>query len=148
MQKTIRCQWKKSKMTQTYEIYTMFLDWKSQYCENDYITQGNQQIQCMHMLSPFSHVWLFMTPWLYDLTRLFCLWNSPGKNTGVGCHFLLQGIFLTQGWNLHLLCLLHWQAGSLPLAPPGKPVTKFPMAFSTKLEQKVLKCVLNTKDPE
>ena len=29
--------------------------------------------------------------------------NSPGKNTGVGCHALLQGIFLTQGSNLHLL---------------------------------------------
>ena len=30
-------------------------------------------------------------------TRLLCPWDSPGKNTGVGCHFLLQGIFLTQG---------------------------------------------------
>ena len=39
--------------------------------------------------------------------RLFCSWNSPGKNTGVGCHFLLQGIFPTQGLNPHLLCLLH-----------------------------------------
>ena len=38
---------------------------------------------------------------------------------GVGCHALLQGIFLTQGLNLCLLCLLHWQAGSIPLAPPG-----------------------------
>ena len=42
------------------------------------------------------------------------------KNTGMGCHFLLQGIFPTQGSNPGLLCLLHWQAGSLPLAPPGK----------------------------
>ena len=40
----------------------------------------------------------------------------PGKNTGVGCHFLLQGIFLTQRSNLHLLHLLHWQVDSLPLA--------------------------------
>ena len=46
--------------------------------------------------------------------------DSPGKNTGVGCHFLLQGIFPTQGSNPHLLGLLHWQEGSLPLAPPGK----------------------------
>ena len=38
-------------------------------------------------------------------TRLPCPWDSPGKNTGVGCHFLLQGIFLTQGLNLHWL----WQ---------------------------------------
>ena len=36
-------------------------------------------------------------------TRLPCPWDSPGKNTGVGCHSLLQGIFLTQGLNLGLL---------------------------------------------
>ena len=42
--------------------------------------------------------------------------DSPGKNT---CHFLLQGIFLTQGSNWHLLCLLHWQMGSLPLSHLG-----------------------------
>ena len=54
--------------------------------------------------------------------RLLCQWDSLGKNTGVGCHVLLQGIFLTQGSNLGLLCLLHWQAVSLPLALPGKPV--------------------------
>ena len=48
------------------------------------------------------------------LTRLLCPWNSPGKNTGVDNHFLLQGIFPTQGWNpglLHcrqiLYCLNH-----------------------------------------
>ena len=35
--------------------------------------------------------------------RLLCLWDSPGKNTAVGCHFHLQGIFPTQGSNLHLL---------------------------------------------
>ena len=39
----------------------------------------------------------------------------PSKNTGVGCHFILQGIFLTHGLNLHLLLLLHWQVDSLPL---------------------------------
>ena len=43
------------------------------------------------------------------------------KNTAVGCHFLLQGIFPIQGQNPHLLCLLHWQVSSLPLALPGKP---------------------------
>ena len=49
--------------------------------------------------------------------------DSPGKNTEVGCHLLLQGIFPTQGSNPRLLCLLHWQEGSLPLVPPGKPQT-------------------------
>ena len=43
-----------------------------------------------------------------------CPWSFPGKNIGVGCHFLLQGTFLTQGLNSHLLHVLHWQAGSLP----------------------------------
>ena len=35
--------------------------------------------------------------------RLLCPWGSPGKSTAVGCHFLLQGIFLTQVSNPHLL---------------------------------------------
>ena len=43
-------------------------------------------------------------------------------NTGVGCHDFLQGIFPTHGSNLYLLCLLHWQAGSVPVAPPGKSI--------------------------
>ena len=55
-------------------------------------------------------------------TRLLCPWYSPVKNTGVGCHSLLQEIFPTQGLNPYLLCLLYWQAGSLLPAPPGKPV--------------------------
>ena len=46
------------------------------------------------------------------------------SSTGVGCCFLLQGIFLTQGSNLCLLHLLHQQADSLPLVPPGKPWCK------------------------
>ena len=73
----------------------------------------------VYVLSHFSHVQLFATPWTVA-ARLLCPWDSPGKNTGVGCHALLQGIFPTLGWKLCLLCRLHWQAGSLPLAPPGK----------------------------
>ena len=65
----------------------------------------------------FKHV----QPYGLQATRLLCPWDSPGKNTAVGCHALLQGIFLTHGLNAHLLSLLHWQADSLPLAPPGKP---------------------------
>ena len=47
--------------------------------------------------------------------------ESHFKNIGVGCHALFQGIFLTQGSNPHLLSLLHWQAGSLPLRHQGSP---------------------------
>ena len=67
----------------------------------------------------FSHVQLFVTPWTVA-HQTPCPWDFPGKNTGVSCHFLLQGIFPTQGSNPRLLHLLHWQADSLPLAPPGK----------------------------
>ena len=61
--------------------------------------------------------------WPYGLgpPRLLCPWDSTGKNTGVDCHALLLGIFPTQGSNPHLLNLPYLQAGSLPLAPPGKP---------------------------
>ena len=45
----------------------------------------------------------------------------PSKNTLVGCHFILQGIFLTQEWNLSLLRLLPWWEGCLPLSHPGSP---------------------------
>ena len=48
--------------------------------------------------------------------------DSPDKNTGVGCHALLQEVFPTQGSNPYLLCLLHWQVSSLSLAPPWKPL--------------------------
>ena len=79
---------------------------------------SSTKIMCVP--SHFSRVLFFVTP--CTIARQIPLsWDSPGKNTGVGCHALLQGIFLTQGSNSHLLHLLHWQAGSLPLAPPGKP---------------------------
>ena len=89
---------------------------------------------CVHSKS------LQLCPTLYD--PMNCSppgsihWNSLGKNTGVGCHALLQGLFPTQRSNPHLLCLLHWQTGSLapdlgtptlqadslPSETPGKPI--------------------------
>ena len=56
---------------------------------------------------------------LYPL-RLLCSWDSPRKDTGVGYHALLQGIFPTQGLNPSLLSL-HWQTGSFSLGLLGKP---------------------------
>ena len=47
---------------------------------------------------------------LWPYARLLCPWDSPGKNTGVGCHFLLQGIFPTQGSNP---CLPQYAGDSL-----------------------------------
>ena len=64
------------------------------------------------LLSHFSHVQLCANPWT---ARLLCPWDSPDENTGVGCHFLLQGIFLTQGSNSGLLHCRFFTS-----EPPGK----------------------------
>ena len=81
------------------------------------------------VVESLGHVWLFETPWTATHQAPLSMgfsqqeyWSglpflSP-KNTGVDCYALFQGIFPTQGSNLHLLCLPHWQVGSLPLAPP------------------------------
>ena len=66
-----------------------------------------------------SRVRLFVTLWTVA-ARLLCPWDSPGKTTEMDYHSVLQGIFPTQGSNLCLLGLMHWQADSLPSEPPGK----------------------------
>ena len=84
-----------------------------------------------------SCVWLFATP--RTVVHQVPLSKDPGKNTGVGSHFLLPGIFPTQGLNPHLLCLLHWQADSLPLCHMGSPnnwisiCKKFKKAFQAQV---------------
>ena len=61
--------------------------------------------------------------------RLRCSWDFPGKNTGMGCHFLLQGIFPTQGLNPMSPQL---QADSLLYEPPGKPQLKKPPSVTLR----------------
>ena len=73
----------------------------------------------MCVLSCFSRVQCFRTLWLVACQAP--LWDSPDKNTGVDCHVLHQGIFLSQRLNLPLLCLLHWLASSLPLSHQEAP---------------------------
>ena len=69
-----------------------------------------------------SYAPLLVTPWTVA-ARLLHLWNFPLKKNGVGCHFLFQEIFPTHESNPCLLHLLYWQVDSLPLAPPGKPLS-------------------------
>ena len=73
------------------------------------------------VLIRITHVHLFCSPTRCGPPGSSVHGDSPGKNTGVGCHALPQGIFRTQGSNPGLLHLLHWQVGSLPPALPGKP---------------------------
>ena len=66
---------------------------------------------CYYSACVFSVMSDSLWPHGLHLARLLCLWDSPGKNTGVGNYLLLQGIFPTQGSNLHLLWFPHWQLG-------------------------------------
>ena len=74
---------------------------------------------CMCVL---SRVGLFGDPMDYSPPRLLCPWNSPGKNTGVGSHSLLQGIFLSQGSEPGIKPRSPTlQGDSLLSEPPGSP---------------------------
>ena len=57
------------------------------------------------------------------------LMDFPGKNTGMGCHFLLQGIYPTQISNPQLLHLLNWQADFLPLPHMGSLFLSLPVVI-------------------
>ena len=69
------------------------------------------------MRSCFSSVSL--RPLGLQSAKLLSPWDSPGKNTGVGCHFLFQGIFLIQGSNL-VSCVSGTESGSFTTEPLGK----------------------------
>ena len=77
--------------------------------------------------SSCSVVFYCLWPHGLEPTRLHCPWNSPGKNTRVGCHTLLQGLFLTQGLNLSVP---HWTLDTdfffffLPFELPGEVTLK------------------------
>ena len=77
--------------------------------ESDTTEWLSLHFSCAQLLTP---VRLFEAPWT-EASRFLCLWDSPGKNTGVQCHFWLQKIFPR--------CLLHWQEDSLPRALARKP---------------------------
>ena len=64
--------------------------------------------------------------------RLLCPWDIPGKDTGLGCHFFLQGMFQTQRLNL---CPLHWQMNSLPLSYLGSPRRPTPKHIIINIEK-------------
>ena len=96
------------------------------------------------MLSRFSHAWLFATLWAVARQVPLSVGFSRQEYWS-GLHFFLQGIFLTQDANPHLLGLLHWQAGSLPLVPLGKKLL-VQLAYTVKTELKTVSSLLVTWD--
>ena len=85
---------------------------------NRYFSKGD-----MHVCSVMSN---FLRPHGLQPASLLCPWDFPGKNTGVGCCFLLQGIYPTEGLNPSLLRLLHWETDSLPLCHLGSATKIYP----------------------
>ena len=90
------------------------------------VSWGIRNVVTNHDLSnhPGERVSLLVSPWLRDeaaqcfwISWLLCPRDYPRRDSGAGCHFLLQGIFPTQGWKSSLLRLLHGQVGSLALPP-------------------------------
>ena len=79
----------------------------------------------LHACSVTSIMSNCLQPYGRQHTRLLCPWDSPGKNTRVDCHTLLQEIFLTQGLNLYLLCFLNCRRIFFTTEPPRKPQTAF-----------------------
>ena len=88
------------------------------------------------MLSHFSCVQLFATLWIVAHQSPLSMRFSRQKYQS-RLLALLQGIFRTQGSNLLLLCLLHWQVGFLPLVPPGKPQPVIELKLETPAFPKV-----------
>ena len=80
----------------------------------------------MLVFSHFNHVRL-CNPMDYSSPDFSVHGNSPGKNTGVGCHALLQGIFPTQGSNLypHVSCGSCIAGRFFTTEPPGKPIRMY-----------------------
>ena len=90
-------------------------------------TQAVYEVDVRTCSVTFSHscVQLSATSWTVALQAPLSM-DFPGKNTRAGWYFLLLGIFPTQGSNP---CLLHYQAGSLPLSHQGSPLFLIVLLF-------------------
>ena len=97
-----------------WNVYTYIYIYIYETLNSDYICLSKWVLSCSVMSDS-------LRPHGLSLTKLLCSWDFPGKNTWVGCHFLLWGIFPIQGLNLRLLCPA-LQADSLATEPSEKPI--------------------------
>ena len=87
---------------------------------------------CWAVLSHFSHVLLFAAQWTVA-RRLLSLWDWFSRQEYWSRLSCPSPFFPTQGSNPCLFCLLHWQFGFLPLAPPGKPLSTIYLFINTPI---------------
>ena len=90
---------------------------------------------CVHA-QLLSRGLFFVTPWTLALQASLSM-EIPGKNIGVGCYFLLQGIFPGQGSNRYFLCLLHCRQilSTTTLVKPRRDVNHPPLTVYHLLQQ-------------
>ena len=114
-------------------LFTTTSTWKKCRCTStDANIKKLWKVYAMEYYSCYfvAKLYVILRPQGLQLTRILCPWDFPGKNTGVCCHFLLQGIFLTQklkSW------FLHWQADYLPLTHQGNPVEYYSLIKMNKI---------------
>ena len=106
-------------------------------------TEHSHSMQCVRAQS-LSRVWLcdpmhlaHQAPLLMEFSRQE-YWN--------GVPFLLQEIIPAQRWNLSFLGLLHWQVDSLPLVPPGKPISSMSLFFWAPKSLQMVTAAMKLKD--
>ena len=105
-------------------LVTHYFLWKINYCRSKH-AHGQPQWALWSGTRPFLACFLIIKSCLTLCDPMDC--SPPGSSVhGILQARTLEGVAMpsispTQGSNMHLLCLLHWQAGSLPVVPPGKP---------------------------
>ena len=120
---------------------TITFDWSHCIEENEFKAEVNTKGGCC-LVAELCLTLLW--PLRLGSARLFGPWDYPGKNTGVGCHFLLQGIFLTQGSDP---CLLPYHLSPLGSHRPISTPSSFSMYFcncSSCWSSDQRSCLLNT----
>ena len=110
---------------------TLIADWSSRPATKQYVTLAlqfpllgsslNTILKPLCACSDTQSCLTLCDPWKCSPPGSSVHGSFPEKNTGMGCHTFLQGIFPTQGSNLCLLRLLALAGGVLTTEPPGKP---------------------------
>ena len=141
-QKRCRKKQKEMKMTRIWENVTNISDWQKFYIY--YILYNLYILIYIERSVSCSVVPNSLRPHGLQPTRLLCPWDFPGKDTGVGCYFLLQGTFPTQGSNpdllhcRHILYRLshHWGRKVIGLLNKARPEQLITFCWKERYEEK------------
>ena len=118
----------------SYQLY--YLLRRLYYLQNKVCKKKKKWDNDPFIMCVLSRAWLFVTHRLQPVrplclsVKLLCPWDFSSRNTGVGCHFLFQGIFTTQVLTLLSPVSPELQADSFPMKPSGKPLFFYYLSFN------------------